>query len=648
MGDPQHNASIGPSGPLDHNLTVYEEVRFVMTRRRSTKLLSAFACLTLVLAACGDDDEGDEGSEGSDTTAAPGGEGGGEEGASGGTLVIGAEQFPECLNPVSQCANSSWMHWAADQYALPKLMTLAPDGSYIPSPLLDGEPELAGEGIDDSGDPFTVTYTIRDDANWAPSGEPITCTDVVFTWQAIMDTTASLTTVGWDHVVSITADDADKVCTFEFDEPVAAWGDLGGSSSQYVLSHADSTAGADIDVEAANSETDNESAAGAGAETLNDGEEVVIDIAGELNNEIPYSGGPFVLESFDAAGGEATFVRNEDYWDEETFALLDGFSMVAQADSDTELNALLAGEVAAIYPQPAPGIADTLGQGDTVDFQFGAGTTFEGLWFNQGSLLNPDTPLKSLAVREALLHAVNRDDILAEVITPSFPETELLNCGGWVPTVGPWCDQTDFEDATFDPELVASTLEGDGWALGSDGIYEKDGQRLSITWQTVAGNARREAIQALVIPAVAELGIELVPQNQDADTLFQISLPQLQTEIGLYAQVASPDPSVTTIFACENIPSEANGFAGQNNVGWCNEEASDLMAESDRTPAEDERLEIINQVGDLIREDAVWLPFYQLPLITAWDTAQVEGPVGEYTDSPLSGLYNIYDWSVPS
>ena len=231
------------------------------------------------------------------------------------------------------------------------------------------------------------------------------------------------------------------MCEIAFTEPVASWSDLGGSSQQYVLSAANSTVGADFDVDAANEETDNEATEGAGSETLNDGEAVVMDIAGELNNELGYSGGPFILEEFDAAGGEATFVRNEDYWDEETTPLLDGFTTVAQADSDTEFNALLAGETAAIYPQPAPGIADILGGGETVDFQFGAGTTFEGLWFNQASQLNPDSALNDPAVREALLFAVDRDEILSEVITPSFPETELLNCGGWVPTVGEWCDQ---------------------------------------------------------------------------------------------------------------------------------------------------------------------------------------------------------------
>jgi peptide/nickel transport system substrate-binding protein len=117
--------------------------------------------------------------------------------------------------------------------------------------------------------------------------------------------------------------------------------------------------------------------------------------------------------------------------------------------------------------------------------------------------------------------------------------------------------------------------------------------------------------------------------------------------VALYAQVASPDPSVTTLFACENIPSEANDFSGQNGSGWCDEAATDLMHQADRTPDADARLDLTRQVGDAIRDQAVWLPFYQLPLITAWRTDLVEGPVGEFTDSPFSGFWNMYDWSVP-
>lgn len=575
-------------------------------RRRSAKLLSAFLGLALIAAACGDDDD-DGGATGTTSATDDGG-----DGQAGGTLVLGAEQFPECLNPITACANSSWMHWAVDMYVLPKLMTLAPDGSYIPSPVLEGEPVLAGEGVDDSGDPFSVTYTIREEAVW-DDGTNITCADVEFTWQSRLQTTGTLTTVGYDKIESVQEND-EGGCVITFTEPVAAWGDLFGSSAEYVLK-ADAHEGPDI--------------------------------ANDLNTELPYSGGPFVLDSFDAAGGQATFSRNETYWDAETTPLIDGFTTVAQADQDTEINSLLAGEVAAIYPQPAPGMTDQFEGGANIEFDFGAGTVYEGLWFNQGSLLNPDTALADPAVREALLFAVDRDEILAEVITPNFPETQILNCGGWVPTVGEWCDETDFADVSFDPDRADSILTEAGWAKGADGFYAKDGQRLSITWQTLAGNVRRESIQGIVIPALADFGIELTADNSDADTLFQVRLPQMDTELMLYAQVASPDPTVTTIFHCRNIPTPENEFSGQNNLGWCNEEASALMDEADRTPDPDERLELVHQIGDLVRQDAVWLPFYQLPLITAWDTTLVDGPVGEYTDSPLSGFYNIFDWFIP-
>jgi hypothetical protein len=105
-------------------------------RSRRWRLAALAACGALVIAACGGDDD-DAGSEGTGaggagsgtslSTAAPAtSASGSEEGQPGGTIVLGAEQFPECINPITQCANSSWAHWAVIQYVLPKLMVLAP------------------------------------------------------------------------------------------------------------------------------------------------------------------------------------------------------------------------------------------------------------------------------------------------------------------------------------------------------------------------------------------------------------------------------------------------------------------------------------------------------------------------------------------
>ena len=102
-------------------------------RRTSAKLLSAFLGLTLLAAACGDDDDA---AQEPDTEAPapppPRAMTRVARARPAGTLVLGAEQFPECINPITACANSSWMHWAVDMYVLPKLMTLAPDGRLRP------------------------------------------------------------------------------------------------------------------------------------------------------------------------------------------------------------------------------------------------------------------------------------------------------------------------------------------------------------------------------------------------------------------------------------------------------------------------------------------------------------------------------------
>ena len=42
----------------------------------------------------------------------------------------------------------------------------------------------------------------------------------------------------------------------------------------------------------------------------------------------------------------------------------------------------------------------------------------------------------------------------------------------------------------------------------------------------------------------------------------------------MYISTAPPDPSyLTPIFTCDQIPTEENNFQGQNQQGWCNEEA---------------------------------------------------------------------------
>ncbi len=63
-----------------------------------------------------------------------------------GQVVIGAEQWPSCLNPVTECANSSWALWTAAQNVLPGVWLTTNDGNYELSEMMAGEPKVEVKG----------------------------------------------------------------------------------------------------------------------------------------------------------------------------------------------------------------------------------------------------------------------------------------------------------------------------------------------------------------------------------------------------------------------------------------------------------------------------------------------------------------------
>src|SRR5207248_10836359 len=126
-------------------------------------------------------------------------------------------------------------------------------------------------------------------------------------------------------------------------------------------------------------------------------------------------------------------------------------------------------------------------------------------------------------------------------------------------------------------------LQADGWTLAADGVFTKGRQRLDLELNTVTGNSRRETVEQLVIEQARKAGIGLHVKNFDTGTLFGTVLPHLGHTVAIYAQATGADPSVTDIFSCDSIPSQANGFQGRNTSAWCNREATKLMKDSDST-----------------------------------------------------------------
>ena len=59
-----------------------------------------------------------------------------------GQIIIGAEQWPECLNPITECANSSWYVWTVSFPTLPGLWDTTNDSLFETTELVVGEPTV--------------------------------------------------------------------------------------------------------------------------------------------------------------------------------------------------------------------------------------------------------------------------------------------------------------------------------------------------------------------------------------------------------------------------------------------------------------------------------------------------------------------------
>jgi peptide/nickel transport system substrate-binding protein len=356
-----------------------------------------------------------------------------------------------------------------------------------------------------------------------------------------------------------------------------------------------------------------------------------------MTDNIPFSGREWKIESWSL--DQLILVPNEAYWGPET-PTAQQVVMVPKADSDTEIASLKSGESDFIFPQAYAGITEALND-PNIQYTPGYGTNYEGLYFQQR-----EGPFADDAFRTAFAKSIDRDLILSQIYDPIFPGAPLLECGLWVPTIGEWCDDTIFTDY-YNATEAEQILTDAGWAKNGDGMWaDSSGNVPTIRWIVNSGNSRRESTQALMIPELQAAGFNVVTDNCDAACYFQQRLPALDYDLAMYINTASPDPTVTGIMHCDSVPSEENGNQGQNSTGWCNEEASALMTQSDQTVDEAARIDMIHQIGAFLAEDAVMLPLFQFPNIAAWRTDALSGPVDKDAAN-YQAFQNVWEW-VPA
>ena len=185
-----------------------------------------------------------------------------------------------------------------------------------------------------------------------------------------------------------------------------------------------------------------------------------LDATTDFDND-PICTGPFVITEFNPEG-DVTVAKNENYWGGDV--KLDGAVFYYMQEDDPKLLAMQSGEIDC-YNSISSAALEVYNQSpDLYDVVSIPGARLQFYILNENTLDD--------SVREAINLTVDKDKI-AEYLSGTVSAA-----------VGPFSPTAAYGKVTVpavDTAKAKEILEADGYTLGADGIYEKDGQKLSIS-----------------------------------------------------------------------------------------------------------------------------------------------------------------------
>lgn len=425
------------------------------------------------------------------------------------------------------------------------------------------EMELATEYTWDA-EHTQLTFTMNPDAKWH-DGQPVTAEDVAFTFEAMNKQDILDRFNLWSHIDSVAA--VDNTVVFKLSEPYLSLPQY-ASEIYIVPKHIW------------------ESAA---------------DISQELNNA-PIGSGPFKWKSYNT-GTDIQLDANKDYW--RGAPKVDGMVINLYNTAPNATLALLKGDIAATM--------GTIAMSSIPEFMTKPGAqmqVYAGLNNFVVSMNHENEMLADPAVRKAMSMAINQADLITKAeyngVFPASP--------GWLPELFGDLQSAKAKDShVYDPAAAMELLESAGYTKGGDGIYQKDGKRLSFTYHNASGAPAQQMEAGMIQQWLLNIGVEIIPRLATWPELTQL----LQT--GQYDLLQNgikfpPDPyaALNTSFNSAMTAPVGTATTGTNYFRYRNEEVDTLLNQVAGETDAAKRKELYIQIQDILAEDAVFLPMYNV------------------------------------
>jgi peptide/nickel transport system substrate-binding protein len=211
-------------------------------------------------------------------------------------------------------------------------------------------------------------------------------------------------------------------------------------------------------------------------------------------------------------------------------------------------------------------------------------------------------------IRQAFSLAIDREAI-AELYGPGGRATSNM-------LVSPEMYASPNTGYEYDLAEAAALLEEAGWLdSDGDGVRERDGIRLSVTYQAPV-SVQRQQIQEIVKRSLESIGVEVKLKIIDSSVFFSNDPENTGTRLHFYADMEQfaasnfvPDPGAyMKSWTCDEISQKANNWAGRNVERWCNPAYDDLYAQAAREMDPERRRQLFIEMNDMIVDDVVAIP----------------------------------------
>ncbi|GAB2992588.1 ABC transporter family substrate-binding protein [Amycolatopsis acidiphila] len=594
-----------------------------MRRWKAASAVTVAAAAALVLSACGggsDSGSTDQNGSSSDIKSMAVGK---AENVNAGTYKLG--DAPSWPGPVTVGIDDGY---SAYNNQTPDTNTSY--NNYIITSVLAGSNVLDGNNkvllnndVLDSWDvtstsPYTVTYKIKPGVKWS-DGAPWNCKDYYLAWLAesgkVKDFNA-VSTTGYELINDAKCVD-DQTFVTTYSQPYVDYKGLFDSPSLLPAHILEQKTGIP-DITKLTPTSDPAQLKKAGDFWTNSWK--------GFDASIMPASGPYMITAYDQNQDAVTLKKNPNW----IGAKGGPDQVVVKKFSDTKAmaTALQNGEIQVVAStQPDATAADTLKGLSAQGVTYGSAPqlTYEHLDMNYK---NP--VLKDEAARKALFEAVNRteitDKLLKEVQADVTPDNSLI----WTPGESSYQDAGYGKTAGTGAAEAKKTLEADGWTLGQDGIYQKNGQRFSVTISH-NNNARRDQTVEIIQSQAKAAGIEI---KNDNDPTF-LSGGRVSTgnwDIALFGWSQAP-------FKSQSQPIYTTGGA-QNYQAYSDPKVDAAFNAAVAATDEATANQHYKEADSLIANDYASLPLFATPSMWAF-----QGIDKVYMQSYNGALWNVGEWA---